>query len=334
MNPMHLRRSVAGLLVLAGTLAGQNRRQEPLISAEPMKRAFTAVVEAANRATARIACGDKIVAFATVVGEGLLVTKASELSGESLCCEMDGHRLPCSRIGLDDSDDLALLQAQGESEPGARPVRWQPVAWRDELPQPGAFLASTSGAGLPAGIGILSAPLYRHSQQRGFLGVQMTRQQQPVTLQTVTEDSAAAAAGLLAGDVILALGGEPVDTSAEFMRRLGLSKPGDKVSLHVRRDERELDLEATLRTDRRGPLSSQERLWGPLSEVRSGFGDVLQHDTVLRPDQCGGPLVDLSGKAVGINIARAGRVETLALPSSTVRKAVARMLAEQAKPKR
>jgi serine protease Do len=329
MNPMHLRRSVAGLLVLAGTLAGQNRRQEPLISAEPMKRAFTAVVETANRATARIACGDKIVALATVVGEGLLVTKASELAGESLCCEMEGHRLPCSRIGLDEADDLALLQAQGEPEPqpGAKPLRWQPVAWRDELPQQGAFLASASGAGLPAGIGILSAPLYRHSLQRGFLGVQMTRQQQPVTLQTVTEDSAAAAAGLLAGDVILALGGEPIDSSAEFVRRLGLSKPGDKVALHVRRDERELDLEATLRADRRGPLSSQERLWGPLSEVRSGFGDVLQHDTVLRPDQCGGPLVDLSGKAVGINIARAGRVETLALPASTVRQAVARMLA-------
>src|SRR5205814_8790857 len=102
MNPLHLRRSVAGLLVLAGSLPAQNRRQEPLISSETMKRAFALVVEAADRATARVVCGDKIVAFATVVGEGLLVTKASELSGESLCCEVDGHRLPCSRIGLDD----------------------------------------------------------------------------------------------------------------------------------------------------------------------------------------------------------------------------------------
>src|SRR5262249_54405804 len=32
----------------------------------------------------------------------------------------------------------------------------------------------------------------------------------------------------------------------------------------------------------------------------------------------GGPLVDLDGKAVGINIARAGRVESFAVPSDTV----------------
>jgi len=38
----------------------------------------------------------------------------------------------------------------------------------------------------------------------------------------------------------------------------------------------------------------------------------------LEPDECGGALVDLNGKAVGINIARAGRVSTYALPSSLV----------------
>ena len=33
---------------------------------------------------------------------------------------------------------------------------------------------------------------------------------------------------------------------------------------------------------------------------------------------CGGPLVDLSGKVIGINIARAGRTETYALPADVV----------------
>src|SRR5262249_11927645 len=33
---------------------------------------------------------------------------------------------------------------------------------------------------------------------------------------------------------------------------------------------------------------------------------------------CGGPLVDLDGKTVGINIARAGRTETYAIPSEEV----------------
>jgi S1-C subfamily serine protease len=45
---------------------------------------------------------------------------------------------------------------------------------------------------------------------------------------------------------------------------------------------------------------------------------ALQHDTPLSPSECGGPLIDLSGKIVGVNIARAGRVDSLALPAATV----------------
>ena len=49
----------------------------------------------------------------------------------------------------------------------------------------------------------------------------------------------------------------------------------------------------------------QNTMGGPLSERRAGFPAALQHDTVLQPNQCGGPVVDLDGKTVGINIARA-----------------------------
>ena len=55
-----------------------------------------------------------------------------------------------------------------------------------------------------------------------------------------------------------------------------------------------------------------------LSNRRGGFPAILQHDSGLRPDACGGPLVDIDGKAVGINIARAGRTETYAIPSDDI----------------
>ena len=54
-----------------------------------------------------------------------------------------------------------------------------------------------------------------------------------------------------------------------------------------------------------------------LSEKRN-FPTILQHDTVIKPTDCGGPLVDLDGRVVGINVARAGRVESYALPSEVV----------------
>jgi serine protease Do len=56
-----------------------------------------------------------------------------------------------------------------------------------------------------------------------------------------------------------------------------------------------------------------------MSHRRAGFPQAIQHDTVLNPEMCGGPVVDLSGKAVGVNIARAGRVETYAVPADTAK---------------
>jgi serine protease Do len=63
----------------------------------------------------------------------------------------------------------------------------------------------------------------------------------------------------------------------------------------------------------------QNSLGGPLSRRRAGFPLVLQHDTVLNPKECGGPLLNIDGEVVGVNIARAGRVETYALPASVVK---------------
>ena len=56
------------------------------------------------------------------------------------------------------------------------------------------------------------------------------------------------------------------------------------------------------------------------------FELVIQHDTDLQSWQCGGPLVDLSGKAVGLNIARAGRVASYALPAELVERIIHTLL--------
>jgi len=60
------------------------------------------------------------------------------------------------------------------------------------------------------------------------------------------------------------------------------------------------------------------RLGVGVSGRRDGFPLVLQHDTVLKPNDCGGPLVNLDGRVVGVNIARGGRVETYAIPTSAL----------------
>jgi serine protease Do len=63
------------------------------------------------------------------------------------------------------------------------------------------------------------------------------------------------------------------------------------------------------------------------SQRAEDFALVIQHDTVLQNWQCGGALMNLDGKAVGLNIARAGRVASYALPGSVVKPAIARLIA-------
>ena len=64
---------------------------------------------------------------------------------------------------------------------------------------------------------------------------------------------------------------------------------------------------------------------GPLSQRRSDFSRVIEHDCLVMPNQCGGPLVDVHGQAIGVNIARASRVSSYALPKDVVVTALKRM---------
>jgi serine protease Do len=73
---------------------------------------------------------------------------------------------------------------------------------------------------------------------------------------------------------------------------------------------------------------------GALSDRRNGFPIILQHDAALRPSDCGGPLVDLDGKVVGINIARAGRTETYAAPTQAVLPLLYDLMSGKLAPKR
>src|SRR5262249_39898805 len=120
-------------------------------------------------------------------------------------------------------------------------------------------------------------------------------------------------------DVVIAVGEKAVRDHEAMIAAIQHYKPGDSVVLRVKRDDKEMDIKATLgKRPTDGRADFQNRLGGRLSEKRGGFPMILQHDPVLKPSECGGPLVDLDSKTVGIKIARAGRVETYAIPAEAV----------------
>ena len=75
---------------------------------------------------------------------------------------------------------------------------------------------------------------------------------------------------------------------------------------------------------RMAPRFEAMNLLGSINSKRNDkFPWVMQHDTPLMPEQCGGPLVDLNGTAIGLNIARGGRIMSYAIMTPHLNKVIA-----------
>ena len=65
---------------------------------------------------------------------------------------------------------------------------------------------------------------------------------------------------------------------------------------------------------------------GGISIRTDDFPEILQHDLPLFPHDMGGPVFDLQGHAIAVNIARADRITTFALPMERFREALEKWL--------
>lgn len=95
--------------------------------------------------------------------------------------------------------------------------------------------------------------------QRGYLGIVLeeldskkaedygVKVSEGVFVKDFSENSAAKAAGVNKGDVVVKVEGLTINTVPELQQAIGLHKPGDKVNLTINRDGKEKDLTITLR---------------------------------------------------------------------------------------
>ena len=124
-------------------------------------------------------------------------------------------------------------------------------------------------------------------------------------------------------DVIVKVMSADVRSLPEIQAALSKYRAGELVKATVLRDDQPVDVDIRLGM-REDIFLADERfgsghLNGELSLRRDDFPHAIQHDSVLQPADCGGPVTDIGGNVVGINIARADRVATYALPINVVR---------------
>jgi len=83
-------------------------------------------------------------------------------------------------------------------------------------------------------------------EDRPFLGVSTEKTENGVRVQNVTENSGAQKAGIKTGDVITKVNEKKIESPAELSEMVSTYKPKDKITVTVKRDGKEMKLNAVL----------------------------------------------------------------------------------------
>lgn len=290
--------------------------------ADEFNAAIQPALATAAKSTVRVWSGSRRLAYGTVIGDGRkILSKWSEVARARGDLRVDaGDEGRAAKLaGVYPDEDLAVLEIEG------RPLT--PVKWSFETPKLGGFLAAPQPDGRLAAFGVVSV-LSRNLRDTdlAYLGVvgEPGFASQGVKIKEVDASSGAHAAGLKAGDVILKVGERPISGLLELKNAMTGVAPGAKVSLRVQADDRERTVEVTVGNRPQMPqyangrLEQMERMGGAVSQVRDSFTHVIQTDMRPQPNQVGGPVVDLQGRALGITMARADRTRSFVMPAAAV----------------
>jgi len=288
-----------------------------------VRAAFGELVNKTRGATVRIKCEGKDVALGAIVSaDGWIVTKASELANRDkiVCVLSYGRELDARLVGADAASDVAVLRVEASD---LKAVEFQSATLR-----PGMWLASPSNSSDRLAVGVVSVAERLIARSPGVLGVLIDDREAGATVRQVMPGSGAAAAGIKPGDVITHIAAEPVARLAELQTAVRKHRVGDVVQVTGKREDETLELSVRLGMPENSLGADPTRVTGALSGRRDDFPAAIQHDTVLRPTDCGGPVVDLAGRVIGINVARADRTASYVLPSSAVLETLDRIKAK------
>jgi serine protease Do len=309
--------------------AAQSLEYEYRTSGPAVREAFEEARSPLQQSSAVIQKGRQVMIFGTVVSpRGHILTKASELGDLSeLNVMIDRERYDdLVLLAEDPAWDVALIKVEAE---GLRPVN---LGFTDDVERGTWLIANgaTTRSTRRAQVGVVAANTRPVSPGGGtVLGVSLKAEADGLIVEEVVEDTGAERAGLQPGDQLLSIDGEVLDSREKVAELLGDREVGEMVELKLLREGEEvtLSIELSGRADVFGETQTRnDQMSGEVSERRTGFPRVMQHDIQANRHFVGGPVFDLEGHCVGMNIARFSRCETYAIPARELGEIVARLM--------
>lgn len=334
-------------------LAELRTNKEDFKNSPKMVESFISLVQPINKSVAYIYNGkenvpgefdDKPSVLGTIVSnDGYIVTKASELK-KDFYCKINGQEYDAKLIGKREDFDLALLKVDAKN--------LQAIKWASQSdPSPGAIMISPTldaKSEKQVAISIVSNATREITSSiaanRAVLGVQFVMDSEEPRMGLVTKNGPADKAGIKAGDLVHTLDGKPVASREKMQDMLKPMKPGDKITLEIKRKD-EAKKDVTLKIEVRlgsrtevfanqaggGRGDLQTRMFesaAGVSKRKEDFPEALTHDAALTSKQMGGPLLNLAGQAIGLNIARFDRTGSYALTYKTLQPIIEKLMEE------
>ena len=270
--------------------------------------------------------------------EGLILSKASDL-GPSLVVRYSGKNYPAVLLSTDEETDLALI---GIKKSGMPTIRWS-----DELPPAGSVVASplllqestdemvaeaTSNLGIFSHVLKKGIPSVHATSQVTSLGLTTEQLDSGLRIAAIKPDTPAFESGLSPGDLIRKINDRPIITRSDLTEFLDHCEVGEKVIAETTRGGSSKSYEIELISPLIIPPATGINPSNGISMIpsirRAPFPDVIVHTIPINAWDCGSPLFDIKGRALGINIAAISPARTIALKPKEIRASIDRLLAK------
>ena len=276
-------------------------------------------------------------AIGTIIrSDGLILSKASEL-GPSLSVRYAGKNHPGLLLATDEETDLALISIEATNMPV--------VTWYDGIPVIGQTLVSPillkenteemvseemAYLGTFSHLLAANAPTLQDSSGVTNLGLYTEQTEASVVIAALAKDTPAYESGLAPGDIIRAIEGTTIANRTDLTTFLNSRRVGETVTVTIERSGGQQEFPVKLIAPNLIPPATGISMRTGLAMIpsvrRSPFPDVLVHTTPLNAWDCGSPLFNREGQAIGLNIAAFSPARSLSLLPKDIKAAITRML--------